>query len=112
MHGHLLCMGADHRPIPPNVGARGQLASLWPSAVSLGNLEKIGNVLQSLADVVPKTLGILWKPRAQTRLQARPCPSVPTSQDASPARWAQWHPSSGLSRSRLTVSELENMLET
>lgn len=94
------------------MGARGQLASLWPSAVSLGNLEKISNVQQSLADVVPKTLGILWKPRVQTRLQARPCPSVPTNQDASPARRAQWHPSSGLSSSRLTVSELENMLET
>lgn len=43
------------------MGTKGQLAFLQTSAVSLGNLEKISDVQQSLADVVPKALGILWE---------------------------------------------------
>ena len=96
------------------MGTEGQLAFLQPSAVNLENLEKISDVQQSLTDVVPKALGILWKPKAQANVQASPCPSVPTNEDPSLARWGPaGAPSSGRSRSRgLTVSELENLLET
>lgn len=45
-------------PFFHNVGTKGQLASLQSSAFSLGNLEKISDVQQGLADVVPKALGI------------------------------------------------------
>lgn len=40
----------------------GLLAHSQPSAVALGVFEEIGNVHQSLTDVVPKALGILWEP--------------------------------------------------
>lgn len=46
------------------VGTKGQLVFLLSSAVSLGNFEKLSDVQQCLADVVPKSLGVLWGPRA------------------------------------------------
>ena len=95
---------------------KGQLAFLQLSAVSLGNLEKISDVQQSLADVVPKALGILWEPRAQTNLQVNPCPSAPKTEDSSPTlprQGPRWHPllRPAQEPGRLTVSELENLLE-
>lgn len=74
MHGHPWGLPADHRPTPPHVGTEGQLALPQPSAVSLGHFEKISDVQQSLADVVPKALGVLWEPRLR--------PSVPTKEDS------------------------------
>lgn len=40
------------------VGTNGQLVFLLSSAFSLGHFEKIGDVQQCLANVVPKALGI------------------------------------------------------
>lgn len=96
MHGHRCACKRTTGPFLHNVGTEGQLAFLQPSAVSLGNLEKISDVQQSLADVVPKALGILRESRAQTNLQVSPRPSVPTGKDSSPARHALGgDPSSG-----------------
>lgn len=88
MHGHRCACKWTTGPFLHNVGTEGQLAFLQPSAVSLGNLEKISDVQQSLADVVPKALGILRESRAQTNLQVSPRPSAPTGKDSFPARHA------------------------
>lgn len=56
--GHPRACEPTPGPFLHNVGMKGQLAFLQPSAVSLGDLEKISDVQQSLADVVPKALGI------------------------------------------------------
>lgn len=47
-----------------------------PSAVRLGHFEEIGDVQQSLADVVPKALGVLWEARLRPRSRRAPalCP--------------------------------------
>lgn len=94
---------------------KGQLAFLQPSAVSLVNLEKISDVQQSLADVVPKALGILWEPRAQTNPSGEALSLCPHNQGLFPSqKGPQVVPllRPEQERERLTVSELENLLET
>lgn len=73
-------------PFLHNVGMKGQLAFLQPSAVSLGNLEEISDVQQSLADVRPKALGILWEPRAQTNCSGEPLSLCPYNQGLFPSQ--------------------------
>lgn len=115
MHGHPLGLRADHRPLLPQCRDERAAAFLQPSAVSLANLEKISDVQQSLADVVPKALGILWEPRAQTNPSGEALSLCPHNQGLFPSQKgpqvvALLRPEQ--ERERLTVSELENLLET
>lgn len=80
-------------------GAMGLLALPQPSAVALVAFEEVGNVQQSLTDVVPKALGVLWEPKFRPGSGGVHALDTPS--------WALHRPEWGT----LTVSELENLLE-
>lgn len=108
------------------VGTKGQLVFLLVSAVSLGNFEKVGDIQQCLTDVVPEAQGVLWELRAQTRFRDGSHPSVltlphrrtgllPTTEEVCfwvvPDSTSSWD-NPWWEQGRLTVSELDNLLET